>query len=53
MEWLVALLPIVLIAGVCLLMMRFMMRGMHGGHSQDAEEGRHVHDTQVRDPKGR
>jgi len=53
MGWLVALLPIVLIVGGCFLLMRFMMRGMHGGHGQDADEGGHVHDAQVRNPKGR
>jgi hypothetical protein len=53
MGWLVALLPIVLIVGGCFLLMRFMMRGMHSGHDQDAEEKDHVHDAPVRDPKAR
>ena len=53
MGWLVALLPIVLIVGGCFLLMRFMMRGMHSRQKQDAAERGHVHDAQVRGPKGR
>ena len=53
MGWLVALLPIVLIVGGCFLLMRFMMRGMHDDQHTDAEEKGHVHDAQVRNPKGR
>ena len=34
MESLIGLLPFALIAVVCPLMMIFMMRGMHGGHSE-------------------
>jgi len=51
MGWLVALLPIVLIVGGCFLLMRFLMKGMHGDQNQHAEEKGHVHGETARRPK--
>ena len=44
MEWLIGLLPVVLIALACSIAMFFMMRGMHGSRS-----GHEGHDTAGRD----